>query len=289
MMEGLLLARLGNNVQAIELLQSVLVQIKGFPQNPTSDLVLERTTNHLAVSFGYLNDYGKSIPMYKMAINVTRRTGNQIQEAICLANMADDYILAGEPNKAEKVSTQSFQLSHQIGDRGNEAWALSVRGNARIELGLIEDAISDLTQATALLDNSESWVLVYAHANLAVAYLASKDIQSASFHAHQSVDFAGSDRYYSAMSLNVLGKIDTELGNWDEAVISFKRAFDLCMEIGALHFAAIIRRDWAIALLKKGELKNAQELLTPALSFFENIGLQYEIDVTVKLLEQIKP
>jgi len=73
---------------------------------------------------------------------------------------------------------------------------------------------------------------------------------------------------------------------WTQAAEHFEGAIAIYDEVQDRHHAARVRRHYAEALLRQGEIQQVRELLATALAVFEDLDLPQEVLATRQWLEE---
>jgi tetratricopeptide (TPR) repeat protein len=286
-MEALLQCRFGNNELAIQLAQKVIADAGKLPQTSQLEHIRVDILSNLAIAYGEQNRYSESIATYKKAIEIAELIGDNFMLAICLSNMSDDYTYMGKLDEAESAVTRSLDISRQIGEESLRDQSLRYRARIFLQRGEPLKAIPDLQDATTV---SEKAGLKYgihrSHADLALAYLALSNLETAYHHATQGLVHAGDNDWWRSYAYYVLGQVETARGNWDQAVEHFECSIELDLGDDDRRSLASTQYHYAAALLEMGESEKANVLLKRALTTFQDLHLAYQVSEVQRLLDR---
>ena len=126
----------------------------------------------------------------------------------------------------------------------------------------------------------------YMYADLAMAYMAMSDIAAAYLHAQRALSYTKDtdSQFEMGISLLALARIEVVRNEWNEAEQHFQQAIAIHRKFGYRHFEGRARRDYAEALLQRGEKIKADKLLRQALRIFRKLDLVNETAKTEELL-----
>jgi len=138
-----------------------------------------------------------------------------------------------------KLFREAHTVAHDVGEHNRIAGVLTNIGDALLRLRRTDEAISVLTEAEGLCDETgDKLHLAEAKRGLAKAYLEQKDLKRARDSIKRAVDLLGQVRSkpHLAVALRTLGEV-TGAGAWGDghevkAVDYFMRSIAICKEIG---------------------------------------------------------
>jgi predicted ATPase len=285
--QGFMQAHHGDNDLAVQSLHKTLADAENLPQTLTLTHAKARGYNWLAIALGNLNRYSESSAAYQRAIEIADAVGAKSLALTSLLNLAIDYTNQGRLDESEDLISKCLEIAQLIGDLDSEADARSNRVTILLSRGKPREAIDELGQAMALLDQ-DSWQMSYMYADLAMAHLALSDLETAYQEAARGVAYAEETSGQNELSyaLDALAQVEAARQDWESAVQHFNQAIITYQQAGDRHFTARVQRHLAEALLQQGEQQEAVELLETALATFQELGLTHEIAETQRLLEK---
>lgn len=209
----------------------------------TSSLELQRQVGNLGAEAWALSSLGattlalgesdRALHFYEQALGIQARMGSAWQ-AYTLRDIGWVYDRKEQPGKALEYYTQALGLSRKFADRRNEAFCLHGIGQARIALGLAQDAIPDLEQAVAI---------------------------------YREIGQAAGE----VNGLLELGRARQVLGDRDQAAELFREALDLSLRHKILLQEAVARSAIARLESERGNLPEAAAAIEVSLRIIESI------------------
>lgn len=285
-MEGLLLCRLDRYDDAVQVLHRVLDDGAALPETPSLNTALAWGWEHLGIALSYLNRYGEAVQAYQHGHELATRAEDLFTAAYCLTAVAEDSGWLGRFDQAEEAATQALEAFRMTGSRGGEAYILEVLGFLCLLQGKLEEAVRVLPQAIDLMEETGSLGSVAAaYAELALAQLGEGNVDAANGNALHALEIDQGSKRGMAYALDALGRIAAHDRRWAEVDERFEGAIALYDEIQDRHHAAWVRRHYAEALIRKGEVQRAGELLASVQAVFEELELPHEVLATRQLLQ----
>ena len=123
-------------------------------------------------------------------------------------------------------------------------------------------------------------------ANLALAYLAESDLESA--YEQASLSLAATEKgqvFDQGYAHYAMAQIEGVRQDWESAAQHFSQAINIFHQVGDRHYAARAQRYFAEELLRQGKRREAVELLQAALATFQELRLAHAITETQRLLD----
>jgi tetratricopeptide (TPR) repeat protein len=235
-----------------------------------------------------LDQYSEASAAYQKASEIAEGIGEKKLASSCLLNLADSYVYDLKLDESEASLSKALELVRQVGDLDNEAYARATKARILLARGKPQEAIDELRHAITLSEQiGAMWNMPSMYADLAIAYLALSDLETAYQHATRSVACAGTDHFELGHALDALAQVEAAQQSWKAAAEHFTQAIVFFQKIRDRHFVARAQRHFAEALLQQGEQQEAVELLETALATFQKLGLPHEIAETQHLLDTI--
>jgi tetratricopeptide (TPR) repeat protein len=280
--------RVGSNDLASQSLRRTLANTEKLPRTPTLEYVRAEAYNWLATALSTLDQYSEASAAYQKASEIAEGIGEKKLASSCLLNLADSYVYDLKLDESEASLSKALELVRQVGDLDNEAYARATKARILLARGKPQEAIDELRHAITLSEQiGAMWNMPSMYADLAIAYLALSDLETAYQHATRSVACAGTDHFELGHALDALAQVEAAQQSWKAAAEHFTQAIVFFQKIRDRHFVARAQRHFAEALLQQGEQQEAVELLETALATFQKLGLPHEIAETQHLLDTI--
>ena len=277
--------RLGKSDLAVQVLQKVLVEVERLPQTPMLELVRAQVYNWLGIALSFQSCYAESSAAYQKAIEIASRLGERATVATILANLSDNQRIEGKLDECEVSISRAMEIARQIGDTDTEAYTLYLRGVLLLDRERPREAIQELKRAIALSDQiGTQWNDM--RANLALAYLAESDLESA--YEQASLSLAATEKgqvFDQGYAHYAMAQIEGVRQDWESAAQHFSQAINIFHQVGDRHYAARAQRYFAEELLRQGKRREAVELLQAALATFQELRLAHAITETQRLLD----
>lgn len=284
--KGLLMARTGDVRPAINLLEQAIKDSGTLESSPEVQESLVGLYNCLGIAKDYIDEYGESIELYGKAAQIAFDLNDKHMTVTCLTNQADSFRLRGQFLEAESTLSRCITLTKEIGDKSAEVYATLVHGETLLDLGHTEEAIHVLKDCLHQLQILEMrYFVVYALADLAMAYLSLSEKATAEEFALKALENAGFEHGPKAYALRALGKCNAALSRWDLATENFRAALEIYEENEDEHYALRVQCDLAETLLQVGLRRDARALLLSAKTGFDRLGLQHEVYRADRLLK----
>jgi len=164
------------------------------------------------------------------------------------------------------------------------------KGMLLLASGKVSDALKELEEAKTIADQiGTKWIIPELLANMALAYLASSDVERSYQYALDSLTEAEKNKDTSDIGYakDVLGQVEVARHDWTLAEQHFKQAISTYEQIGNRHRAARMRCHLADAFVQQGKFAEAENLLRQAVAVFQELKLEHEIKKAEELLEKI--
>jgi two-component system sensor histidine kinase/response regulator len=212
-------------------------------------------------------------------------------KAVALENMGWVFYRKADYVKALQLSIESMKIAEQLGDKAQMARAMNSIASVSFEQKQTTKAISEFKRALALgVESGEAKVIGRTLNNLAYLYLsANNQVDSAEFYVRKAIGYTEriKDSYLTAFGLRTLGDIMIHRGDYNEAMATYQKSFQLSeASLNNSMKAATIHRI-AKAHLLMGEKVQAIALLKQNAEEAKRLGYLEELERTYKLLAEI--
>ncbi|NEO71930.1 CHAT domain-containing protein [Moorena sp. SIO3H5] len=250
--------------------------------------------NNLGIAYDTLGDYKKAIDYYQQSLAIARDIRHRQGEANSLNNLGIAYDTLGDYKKAIDYYQQSLAIKREIGDRNGEASSLGNLGSAYDNLGEYKTAIDyhqksleiyreirDLKgEALSLgnLGNAYKNLVNYEKFHLgdykkAIDQPIDYYIKSINYYQHSIVIGRKiGDRLIQAMSLDNLGSLSGNLGDYKIAIDYHQQSLDIFREIGHRNGEASSLDNLGNAYRNLGEYFKAIDYHQQSLAIDREIG-----------------
>ena len=290
---GLIQIRLGQNDLASQSLRKSIADIEKLPETGALEQAKANAYHWFAISLSHLSRFSEAAAAYQQSIEIAKAIGDEWLAVGTLIDLADDYADQNRLEEGEALVLRALEISRQIGDLDNEAYARSTKAYLLLARGEHQQAASELVQAITISERIGAlWNIPIMQADLASAYLATHEIERAHQHATQSLTEAKnnpSQLFDLGYAHHVLARVEAAQRNWESATKRFNQAIIMYEQEGNQLSVAQAQRHLAEALLQQGKQTEAAELLQTALATFRKLALAHEIIETERLLEKNRP
>src|SRR5215470_5931553 len=121
---------------ALSAFERSLPLVRKAEQNTKSLSLEAKITSNIGAIASTQNDNQKALSNYLQAIDVYRRLGNRLSEAICLMNIGNIYTSTGQPEEALRWYERALSIYRELdSDKRRVAAVLNSRGAAKYFLG----------------------------------------------------------------------------------------------------------------------------------------------------------
>lgn len=231
------------------------------------------TTNRRNV-FMDEGDFRQARPLAEKGLADAEALGNADQHLEARFDLAWCDFHLGQWQDAYRGFTTMLQLARFVGDQGRETMARAWLGIFLAAAGEFDGAITYGKDALSLaLSHGDRRGELYAQLALSDAYLGANGRESeARYHAAQALAITTALRMERAEAECRLRQVrlSRQAGDWDEALISARRALTLAQKLGARHLESLARLALSDTLLGQAtNADNADALRTEARTHIE--------------------
>jgi CHAT domain-containing protein/tetratricopeptide (TPR) repeat protein len=235
---------------------------------------------NLAGLYQELGRYHEAEALYKTSLDISRkiaRNADDFQVALVLDNMGVLYGKMGQPDEAEKYSTQSLEMFERIGGLNSRDVVLvlnnlsaifSATGRSTEALNYTRRALQIVSERREMANDSIVGILLD---NLAGIYSSRGDRQAAEEYHTKAYEFFvrvyGKDNPDVGIAAQNLGMINFELGDYRKAESWHRQALDIFARVYGKqnrHYAGSLRAIGSV-VHKLGDNAQALALLDEAL------------------------
>jgi tetratricopeptide (TPR) repeat protein len=280
-------ARFGKQALAVATLCKALNDAQTLPQTLALASVKREIYLSLGVVLNDLNRYEESVSAYQEGAKIDEKLGRENKLAADLIDLADAYTRMGELNQSMAGAVRGEEMARRVGDLDCMAYAKTVKGDAFLALGNPQEAISELTEAIAVMEQLGSlWYISHTFATLALAYRAVSDLDTAYHKAVCGLEYAERTKYQFewGYALDALAQVEAARHEWEPALLHFTQAIAAYQESGSRHYAARSQCHFAEMLIAQGNREEAVSLLKAAMEVFLELGLSREVTKAQELL-----
>ena len=283
-------SRQGNKRIVVESLPRLLEEAKRLHQTDEIEYIIALIHNSLSSALSVLCLYEEAIIHNQKSVALLEKIGEQGLAAGFSVNLANKYKILGKYQEGLALASRAFEIASKVGSLDDMLYAKAKKGTFLLELGKLSQALQELEEAKALMQQSGSgWYTPTLYADLALTYLALKDIPNAYQYGINSLAEAQKtdQEVDRADAFDTLGMVESSRKNWDKAVDYFNQAVSAHEKIGDHRKEAIARCHFADALLRQGKSAEAESLLRQALAVFQELKLEHEIKKAEELLAKV--
>ncbi|MGE5220529.1 MAG: ATP-binding protein [Chloroflexota bacterium] len=145
---GMLCLLKGDTEEAISIIERSL----GLCRSANIRVYLPFTASRLGSAYVGAGRIADALPYLEQGVEDSLNSGRMAFSALCMASLAEGYLLSGRLNEAANCAARAVELATQYKERGHEAWALKIRGDITMHEQRCEPvaAEADYRQALAL-------------------------------------------------------------------------------------------------------------------------------------------
>lgn len=285
--------RLNQAHLAVAHLTELIKQYENLSENEKKKIVdIDEVYNTLGVALSDRCDYQLALENYKKAVAVAEQFNDVVGVATFLLNIAELYYNIGDFEQGLMYVERGEELSLRIGDMSDLSYAFSIKGTIHLSQGKYQKALGELAYSLHLgQEIGAYWNVALTKSELACAYLGLGNLSKASEYSLSALEDAqnSSVRYELGYILETRALIEMAYGNWGESEKQFRSAIRMFDEQGNTHYAMRAMGELAQLFLKQERIEESYELLGPAIKFFQEKNLEFDIhqiQPTYKLVMQ---
>jgi class 3 adenylate cyclase/tetratricopeptide (TPR) repeat protein/ribosomal protein L40E len=87
------------------------------------------TASRLGSAYANVGRIAEALPYLEQGAEDSLKSGRMAFSSLCMASLAEGYLLAERVNEAAPCAARAIELSKQYKERGHEAWALKISGD----------------------------------------------------------------------------------------------------------------------------------------------------------------
>ena len=235
--------------------------------------------NSLGVVATKINDLAAARVHLEGALRLKRQIGDRFGEGVVLANLGSIASTMGDIPASKEYFQLNLSLCREINDREGEATALAGLANALGEVGSYDLSYAYQEQALAIVqeigDRQGECALLLSLSRHHHLY---GDDETALRYARLGLTITEEEGFRSEQGIgfNYLGVALEGLQNLAEAEEAYRRAAEIHDELGQVSLAINPQANLARIFLARGEISEAQRLITEILDFLgiKEIGEQ---------------
>ncbi len=234
-----------------------------------------RALVHQAVSLLQHEDQDATRASLEEALRIARRLGVGNVLAEVLYRAAFCYSEVGDFARWDSMQLEAIELDRRLGNRLQEAIGLGNRGAQFIGLGLYKEARHLIEQARGIIEAlGAKRALGYQLGNLGDVYLATGDLRKARQTLEQSLQvfLPTQDRRGLAYALSDLGLVLMAMGDAPGAARRFNEARDVALQQGLKPLACESASGLALAAVMQGQIEEARHYVHSAWEFLREHG-----------------
>jgi CHAT domain-containing protein len=245
--------KLGQNAEALESYQQLLAVVRAI-----KDRIGEGTTlNNIAVVYRELNQYPQALEFFQQALAIQRELSDRIKQAETLNNIAVIYREQAQYSKAVESLEQALALYIEVGNLpASESELYTALAGQVTVFSNIAGVYNNLGQYAKARDFYQAALNTYQKLNQWLI-------------AHQK---ASSDKPGEAKTLNNIGDVYQNLGDYAKSIAFYQQALDIFRAIGDKAGQRTSLNNIAVAYGKQNQYAKAVEFFNQALAITKEIG-----------------
>jgi DNA-binding winged helix-turn-helix (wHTH) protein/tetratricopeptide (TPR) repeat protein len=217
--------------------------------------------------------FTQAIATYKQALQILQALGEHEKTGAVLNNMAINFVNEGRLDEAESLYGQAKAHFDDAGDEANSSTALANIADVRYLRGDLKGAEALYKQSLDIKASIQPVETAYQLYRLADLELAEGRVQDARLHAEQAITAYraqhGSYEYLTGAMI-VLGEALQAGGDLEGARQQYEQTLDIRKKSGETELVAESETELAALTMDEGDAKQAETLLRPAITEFEN-------------------
>jgi CHAT domain-containing protein/uncharacterized protein HemY len=246
--------------------------------------------NNLAIVVGQSGDYDQSIKLHKESLAIADQSGDREKTATVLGNLGRIYVDLAQYAKGIEFYNKSLAIHESIGSasgtlstQGNLAGIYRTLGQYDKSLALY-DAVAK--RSTAIGENITMGIALAGKANILLDrgdFAGANTAIQTALTAHRTSGAKRSEVY----ALRILGKLQAQQGQPDQALATLKQGLDLTKAIGPLE-ESLLAQDLAELQLDRRQYADAQTYATRAIALAKPAKYQDIVGKSLTILGQAK-
>lgn len=186
-------------------------------------------SNH-AMGFFHLNQYSKSLEIFKQALQLFRQTDSRYGEAETLNRIGAIYWNLGDYEKAVDFYMKSLRIKEELGNKKSIALSLNNLGLVFSNLGKVDEALSYLLQALQLKEEMDDTATMPSTLNnIGIVYRQRTDYQKSLEYYTRALRMKqdANDTKGIGFSLINISLVHQQMGDYDQAIQSCRNALNI--------------------------------------------------------------
>jgi CHAT domain-containing protein len=237
-----------------------------------------QTFFHVGWTYFQMNEYARALEAQLRAREAVRQAGDPLLEARIVFNTGQIRKNRGEYSESMALLEDALARYRALHDEGGAGRALMVLGSVQDLTGRHREALDSYDAADRLFGSAPSFLKVRLLNEIAITHKNLGNYQEAIDLYTRAFDGLSQydDRYGQAMVLNNLGKAQELLGQADRAVASYQRALIIAREIKERRGESVLLGNLGSILLARGDLTRAADYFQQQLQLTRDLGNKNE-------------
>ncbi|MCL4528176.1 MAG: tetratricopeptide repeat protein [Chloroflexi bacterium] len=235
----------------------------------------------------YVKDLDSALASYNASLSLFRTIGAKLGEANVLQVLGDAHLFRDEPDAALVSYKDALNLFRSIGDRLGEANSLKRIGDIQQDKKDFDTAKSSYLESLDIYRQigaklGEANVLL----NLGNVLQASNKTDEAISIYNEAISLyqAVGDQLGEANATSAIARRDLDLGKFASAEMEIQQAVKLRQQINDIYGIGADFGNFAIGLLKVGQIEKAKEYAQKARSIFEKLNMPALLEMMDKIM-----
>jgi signal transduction histidine kinase len=115
-------------------------------------ILLARALSFKGAVNSFLENYNESLEFHRKAIELNKKTGNKILEAINIGNMGEIYMKKGDSRKALQLLHQALEIEQKLGFKSGIIYLYYTLGDTYSKINNETEALKYFNKSLALID-----------------------------------------------------------------------------------------------------------------------------------------
>jgi predicted ATPase len=277
-----------NIEEAIKQFEKILFMSQMLPDSPELTQLLYLTYNQKGLCLLALDRFGEAHAALRKSQEIALAQGNLPAAMLGMLNLAYSLLDFGKIDESLALAEKGLNISRQIASVDDEAYAYTVQAGCFLQQGRYEEALELQKQAVEIHTRTNStWNFMYLHADMAIAYLGIGDTVRAEEAANVARDYAESDFFEQAYSLEIVARVQAARKEWTEAEKNFLKVIEGYEEFDSAWHAARTKKYLGMMYRQKGDPTRAREYLETGLTEMESLNSSFEAGLIRQALDEL--
>jgi len=230
--------------------------------------VPRRKQGALLITLGCCNDslmqHEKAASLFEQAIAVAEEVGDRLNQGVARMKLGEIYRVTNQPAKAIEMQEQAKVILEEVGDGVGVASSINLLGNCYFSLGQYEKAVR-LYEEARTIEQEEGVYLGVQCNNLGNCHFQLDHFQQAFGLYEEARMFAqeAGNREYECTLWGSLGRCQTALFNYEQAVACYKAQWSMAEELDLVDQQAVAALNLGVIIWAQARVEHFDNSAAP--------------------------